>query len=285
MLLKDLIDQYLAASPEIRGTQRGLLLRMRGDSIGNRHAQKLMPMHVIAWMKERNLTVAPSTAAMDLGYLRSALDYAKQGLGIEGVSKTPINDAMPILRRQRLIGSSETRTRIPTADETANILALLRQKDPRNLNAEVIEFQYESGRRIGESCRMIWPNLDKVNRTILICDLKHPRKKAGHNKRAALPDAAFEIIMRQDRLTNSPDERIFKAEASTVGDAYRRSCKTLGIDGLHLHDSRARVVTHLLDQGYTEPQIMLVTLHDTARMIRARYNRLQANDFPRRAQC
>ena len=99
----------------------------------------------------------------------------------------------------------------------------------------------------------------------------------------ALPDAAFDIIMRQPRLTIMQDERIFKVTAKAFQAAYRKACAVEGITGLHLHDSRAAVVTRLLDAGYTEPQVMLVTLHDTSRMVRSRYNRLKADDFPRRA--
>jgi len=277
MKLHEMIDQYLAASPEITGTQRSTLLRMRGEDIGKRTVP-LTPKHIIDHMKWRNQNVEPATAAHDVIYLRGMLEYAGIGLGIEGVSTAPIDEAMPILKRQRLIGTSNTRTRIPSPEEHAAILARL-----NGINAEVVAFQYESGRRISESCRLQWGDLDAEKRTILVRDLKHPRIKSGYNKRAALPDPAFDIIQRQQRLTTAPDERIFKAEKKTVEAAYRRAVRACGFSDLHLHDSRAAIVTRLLDAGYTEPQVMLVTLHDTTRMVRSRYNRLKADDFPRRA--
>ena len=277
MKLSAMIDQYLAASPEIRGSQRGVLLRMRGETIGKRTVP-LTPKDVIDHLKWRNLSVTPATASQDVVYLRGMLDYAKHGLGIENVSTAPIDEAMPILKRQRLIGSSNTRTRIPTPEEHAAILARL-----NGVNADLVAFQYESGRRIGESCRLQWGDLDTEKRTILVRDLKHPRMKSGYNKRAALPDPAFDIIARQQRLTTLPDERIFKAEKKTIEAAFRRAVRACGFTDLHLHDYRAALVTRLLDSEYTEPQVMLVTLHDTSRMVRSRYNRLKADDFPRRA--
>ena len=277
MKLSALIDQYLAASPEIRGTQRSTLLRMAKEPIG-KHTLPLTAKNVIDHMKERNLTVQPATANIDLVYLRGMLDYAKHGLGIDGVTTAPVDDAMPILTRQRLIGTSETRTRIPTPDEHAAIVAHIRKRDP--VMADLIDFGYESGRRISESCRLLWDDLDAEKKTILVRDLKHPRKKTGHNKRAALPDPAFAIVQRQTRTTTLQDERIFKVLPSTAKAVYRRTCRTLGITGLHLHDSRAALVTRLLDRGYTELQIQLVTLN-SVRMISTRYNRLKADDFPR----
>lgn len=277
MKLAQLTEQYLAASPEIRGTQRGTLLRMAREKIG-KHALPLTAKSVIDHMKARNNEVCPATASIDLTYLRGMLDYAGIGLGIAGVTTAPVDEAMPILRRQRLIGTSETRTRIPTPDEHAAIVAHIRKRDA--VMADLIDFQYESGRRISESCRLLWEDLDAEKRTILVRDLKHPRKKTGYTKRAALPDPAFAIIMRQKRQTTLPDERIFKVLTSTVKAVYRRACRALGIEGLHLHDSRAALVTRLLDAGYTELQIQLVTLN-SVRMISTRYNRLKADDFPR----
>lgn len=276
MKITDLIEKYIAASPEIRGNQLATLLRMAKEPIGQCNAHKLIAMNVIDHAKRRiSVPVSPATVNVDIVYLRGALEYAKHGLGIDGVTAQAITDAMPILRRQRLIGQSETRTRVPTADEVRLIISKL-----QGTIADVVAFQYESGRRIGETCDLMWGDLDTERRTILVRDLKHPKKKTGHNKRAALPDPAFEIVMRQPRMTNMAEERIFKVPAKTVGAAFRR---VRPADDLHLHDLRAGLVTRLLEADYTEPQVMLVTLHDTARMVRSRYNRLKADDFPRRA--
>lgn len=282
MKIAALIDEYLAASPSITGRQLGALLRIRKDSIG-KCKTPLAPKDIIAWMRERNLTVSPATAYSDLVYLRGMLEYAQIGLGIEGVTAAPIAEAMPILRRQRLIAASETRTRVPTEDEHEMILAYLRGRKFSPTVFEVIDFQYQSGWRLGESCRVVFGDYDRAKRTMLVRDMKHPRKKTGHNVRLVVLDAAAEIIERQPRLTTLPDERVFKVEARTVSAAYTRACKDLKIVGLHLHDSRARVVTYLQSQGYSDSQIILVTGHETTRMAKARYGRMTADDFPRRS--
>lgn len=272
-----LIDRYLTARAEIRGTQRGSLARIAKDkAICTKDARNLTAKEIIGWLAQRG--VSASTANADLTYLRGCLDYAEIGLGIEGVSSIAIQKALPLLRRHRLIGSSLKRNRVPTPEEHAAILAQVRSNPRELLAAEVIEYQYESARRIGESCRHMWGDLDTEKKTILVRDMKHPRMKSGHNVRVAIPDPAFAIIMRQPRLTTRPDERIFKIPAKTVSAVYRRAVNALGIKDLHLHDNRRGCVTRLLAEK-TVQQVMLVTAHLSPTMPLTIYNGLQAEDF------
>lgn len=269
------LQQYLAASPGVRGNQRSILTRLQREAIGKFSAPKLTPHQVIAHFTERARGVSAATVAGDVSCLKSALEYAEIGLGIEGVSAAAIYKALPVLKRQRIIGSSNKRSRIPTHAETLRILAHLGPC----LKAEVIEFQYESARRISETCRLIWGDLDADKKTILVRDMKNPRMKSGYTKRLALPGSAYEIIMRQPRLTELPDERIFKVLQSTVEAAYRRACAALKIEDLHLHDSRRGCLTRLLASGKTVPQAMLVSGHATPTMVLTVYNGLQAEDY------
>lgn len=283
MKLSQIIDRYLAQSPQITGNQRGALLRMRKDSIGQREGHKLTAQHIVQWAEERAETVCSATITGDLSHLRGMLDYAPIGLGIEGVSSLPITLAMPILRRRRLVGANPSRIRVPTPDEHAAILAHVRGRSKIAQVAEVIDYQYHSGRRVSESCRHQWGQLDRADKSILVLDMKHPKLKTGHNVRCALTDEAFAIILRQPRMTDSPDERIFKTPAGTVKAAYQRAKADLKIEGLHLHDSRGGVVTRLLSDGVAPQHVMLVTAHLTPKQVLTTYNRLTAKDFPRKA--
>ncbi len=282
MLLKQLIDQYLPKSPEVEGSRRGVLVRMRQEKIGSRRLP-LTPQDIIEHAEWRGRTVQGSTIAGDISALRGMLDYAEVGLGIKGVSSEPIRSAIPVLKRKRLVGSSNTRDRIPLPEEHAAIIAHLRATNTRPVVIETIDYQYHSGRRISEACRHEWGQFDAESKTILILNLKHPRKKTGHNLRAAVTDEACEIILRQPRETSDPKERIFKTCTGTVKGAYGRAKKACKIEGLHLHDSRGGVVTRLLEDGYTPAEVQLVTVN-SLNMINTRYNRMRPEDFPRRAK-
>lgn len=284
MLLKTYLGKYLAASPEIRGTQYGVVTRLGDDeTVGKLNAYAFTPQDVIAYAKKRALTVQPVTIASEIGYWRKAMEYAEVGLGLPGISDLSVRKAMPILEQQRLVGSSNERDRTPTPEEHAAILAYLQGRTAQ-VNIEVIDYQYQGGRRVAEACRHEWGQFDADTKTILLLNMKHPRKKTGHNKRAALTDGAYEIMLRQPRMTNDPKERIFKTPVSTVKGVYVKAKSALNIEGLHLHDSRAGVVTRLLADGYTPAEVQLVTVNSIA-MITNRYNRMRPEDFPRRAKC
>lgn len=281
MLIRATLNEYLAACPEVRGNQRAVLCRLQEDKlVGSLNAYTYTPQHVIAFAKSRD--VAPCTRRADISYWLGAMEYAEVGLGLVGVSGTSIRKAMPILKQQRLVGSGGVRDRIPAPDEHARILAHIRASKAAPLNVEVIDYQYHGGRRISEACRHEWGHFNEATKTILVLNMKHPRKKSGHNVRCALTDEAFAIVMRQKRLTIDPTERIFKIGKDTVKGCYQRAKASLGITDLHLHDSRAGVVTRLLEQDYTPQEVQLVTGNSIA-MIMNVYNRMRPENFRRAA--
>ncbi len=275
MLLKQLIDQYLPKSPEVEGSRRGVLVRMRQEKIGSRRLP-LTPQDIIEHAEERARTVQASTVAGDLSALKGMLDYAELGLGIKGVSSEPILKAMPILKRKRLVGSSGRRTQMPTPEQTAAILAYLRgtRTDPKVI--EVIDFQDKGARRISETCRLMWGDLEGM--TILVRDMKHPQMKTGHTKRLAIPEDAYAVIARQPRESTNPQERIFKVSVQAVKAAYTRACQHLSFD-LHLHDSRRAALTKIIASGKTIAQAMQVSGHTNPTMLLGRYSGLTAQDY------
>lgn len=269
-----LCSRYLSEFPQVRGTQRAIMTRLQKEPIGVIDGPQVTAKNVIDHARQRIAAGAsPATVSGDIVYLSSVLSYAKPGWGMADVSDAAVKEAKPMLRRLRLIASSKHRTRRPTEDETRRIVAFVRASNP--VYADAIEFQDQSARRISETCKLLWADLDEATKTILVRDIKHPRLKEGHNKRAALPNTAFEIIMRQPRN----GARIFPAKAKSVGAAFRVAVKALEIPDLHLHDMRRGCSTRLLEQGYTVPQVMLVTLHETANMVLTTYNGLKAEDF------
>ena len=276
MLVKTLIDTYLAKSPEVEGTQRGSLLRMRKEAIGSKDALKLSPRDIIEHAEWRAKTVAPCTIAAEISSLRGMLDYAEVGLGIEGVSSIAILKALPILKRKRLVGASGRRTQMPTPAQTEAILQWLRASNTDRTVIDVIDFQDKSARRVSESCRLMWGDLEGM--TVLCRDMKHPHMKTGHTLRLAVPADAYAIIMRQPRETASPQERIFKVSDRAVKAAFTRAARALSFD-LHLHDLRRGCLTRLLASGKTVPQVMLVGGHVDSKMLLTTYNGLKAEDY------
>ena len=275
----DLTRRYLAEVTGIGPTKLSVLTRLMEMPIAGKDARKLRAADYIAHCRLRRKTVKPSTAALDLTHWNTVMVYARVAWDMSDVSRASLIDAKPVLRQQKLIGSSPHRDRRPSDDELQRLLAHFRASKCKLPMADILELSVAFGRRISETCRMTWGDYDPARRTIWIRDLKDARCKDGNDKEAAIPDRANEIILRQPRRTTSPDERIFPYNHRSAVAAYCRGKNALGIKGLHLHDNRGDCSTRLLEQGYSVPQAMLVTLHKDPKMLLTKYNKLRPDNF------
>lgn len=276
----ELIGRYVREIP-VGTTHRAALERLSTYPVMGQRADKLRPSNIVDLARMRRLTVAPSTVAADISYLRSVLSYAYVGWDLESVNARSIDDAMPKLRQMRLIGHSRKRLRIPEPDEHASIIAWLQQRyEPRKVDC--VDFLYHSARRRGEACRLQRGDLNADKKIILVRDMKHPRRKEGNNKHVALPEEALAILLRQPKLSDDPSERFFPYPPPSISAMHHVAVVALNIVDLHLHDYRAGVVTRLLTEGRSPAEIMLVTGHDSASMVLTIYNRMNAGDFHKR---
>lgn len=279
MKLSALCARYLA---ECGKGLRPVLSRVQDDPIAKKNAAQLTAADFIAHCRLRRQYCVPATVLKDIIALRGVLSYAKPGWGMQNVTDAPIREAWPILKKEGLVGGSRRRTREPSNPERSAVVSYFKERC-QTLYADIAEFQDYSSRRISETCRLWWGDLNVENKTILVRDMKHPTRKDGNHKEVALPDEAFAVIMRQPRRTTLPDERIFPVGVETAKAAFRRAFKAIKVyKDLHLHDYRRGTVTRLLAEGRSVPEIMLVTGHETAGMVLTVYNALKAEDFHKR---
>lgn len=277
----NLIRMYLAEVSNPGKGRRYVLNALLKMPFANKRAGKLRPADYLEHCRERRKTVSAPTVAQDLVHWKAVLVYARVVWEMADVSLAPLVDVTPILRKERLVGSSRVRFRRPTPLELEQLRAHFKAaKFAKIPMADIIEFSYESGRRISETCRITWGDYDPATSTVWVRDVKHPSKKEGNDKKAALLPRANEIIQAQPRRTNKPDERIFPYNAQSISSAFTRACNALSIEGLRLHDNRGECATRMLEEGYSIPEIQLVTLHDDAATLLKRYaNRLRPEDL------
>lgn len=271
-----LCGKYVADYPLTSRTHRAVLRRLQDEDIGAVLAPGL-PSDYIAHCRWRSETCSPSTVKQDVIYLRGVLAYARPGWGFQNVTDAPLREAWPILVKQGLIGPSRRREFSPTAENVAQIIAYWSSHRSTLPMADIEEFQYDSTRRVSETTRLLWTDLDESTKTILVRDMKHPRHKLGNHRRVALPDRSFEIVMRQPRA----DARIFPYLSTTITALHAKAAGAIGLPDWHLHDSRRGGTTKLLAEGRTVPEVMLVTGHMTPHMALTTYNGMRAEDFHR----
>ncbi len=276
MNLGSLFELYVQDHPNLGDTARNILNRMQREPIAKVKAPGTARDY-IAHCRMRRQAVSPSTVLSDAVYLRSVLSYAKPGLNLEYTDEG-LRNAWKILRKEGLIGRSKRRKRVTSADELQAIINLFRANGDEAM-ADFVEFQEDSTRRLGETCRIMRGDLDHESMTILVRDMKHPSMKDGNHIRVALPEKSFAILLRQPRRSTEQTERFFPFNVQTIKQKFARAVRSLGYQDLHLHDLRRAGTTRLLKEGRPVPEVMLVTGHRTGAMVLETYNGLRPEDY------
>lgn len=284
MNIANLIEKYIATVSGMKQIGKSHLYSLRmlqAAPIGKIDAEKLKASDVLAHAQLRRQTVSAATVAQDICYLRGPLDYATIGFDMPLVNSNALRDAKPLLEKFQLTGKSRPRDRRPTQDEQTRLLEYFRARAgecgiPMHV---LVEFQILSCRRISETCRMTWGDVDTVNKTAVIRNMKDPRNKVGNHHRFALLGRAWDLVMQQPRKTNDPAERVFPYNSKSASAAYTRAKKALGIEGLRLHDSRREGASKLFEAGYGVPEVMVQTGHKSPSMLMRVYTKLSAADL------
>jgi integrase len=280
--VRELIEFYIrdVGTMQTLGVSHMYALRsLQRRTIGSKIAAELTSSDIIQHCRERQVEGAcPATVNQDVVFLRGPLKMARIMWGVPA-SPAAIVEAMPLLQKLHLIGKSVPRERRPNDEEIAKLLDYFREQDKRSLipMATITEFQIASGRRISETCRLLWEDINHEDRTILVRDLKDPKRKKGTGNHAVAPllGRAWEIVMAQPKVA----PRIFPYNSKSCSARYTLAKNELGIKGLRLHDSRREAISRLLEQGYSVPEAMLVSLHKNPTILLRTYTKLKPADL------
>ena len=63
--------------------------------------------------------------------------------------------------------------------------------------------------RVGEVCRLLWEDVDDIQRSVIVRDRKDPRKKIGNHMLVPLLGDAWRILTMQPRV----DDRVMSSSA------------------------------------------------------------------------
>lgn len=240
-------------------------------------ATALTTAPLIAHVRARRKQGAgPATAGNDLTFLGTVLRAA---LAVRGdpVSPAVVSDARTACRELRLISKSRKRSRRPTADELQRLDDYFSRRDGRSQipMRDVMWFAVHSARRESEICRLMWADCSEADRTGIVRDAKHPREKLGNHRTFAMTAEAWEILHRQPAIKGEP--RVFPYNSKSVGAAFTRACKMLGIEDLRFHDLRHEATSRLFERGYQIHEVAQFTLHESWNELK-RYTNLRPGD-------
>lgn len=255
------------------------LKRLARSPIGEIRIAELKPQDFLDHCRMRKAAgIQPQTVQQDITYLSGVLKHAVQVWDEPEDCLSAYRKAQPLLVKQQLIAKSNPRTRRPTPEEIASLLAFFdAQANHGNTKIPmraIVEFSLKTARRISETCRIRWDDLDAEKRLCLVRDLKNPKGKGFHDSFPLLGDA-WDLVMAQPRK----DERIFPYNAKSCGASYTRAKNQLGIKGLHLHDNRREKISRMFEEGYSVPEVAKLSLHRNPSLLLRVYTVLKPEDL------
>jgi integrase len=268
VLIQRYIDEILPLKPMQRShvaTMRGLKRQVNGNKVSEIDAN---------WMLEfaKGHTVAPSTLAQKFIFLGLVLRTADTFWGVRP-NWDEWNRGRKGMTSMGLIGSSIERDRRVSDDEIEQVLDCMQSSLPMD---DLIAFAVGSAMRLSEVVRIQWADLNQANRTVVIRDRKHPRKKRGNHQTVPLLGETFEIVKRQMKW--KPE--IFPYDPNSISAAWHRATIRAGFEDLRWHDLRHEGISRLFENGYGVEQVAIVSGHTDWRMLK-RYTHLKPESLHR----
>jgi integrase len=267
--LGEVIDRYTAESNRPFGRTKTQVLRtIKTHDIAAMRCSEIASADLITFA--RALPCSPQTVRHYLGHLGAIFAVARPAWGYN-LDPQVIRDAFTVAKRLGVTANDQSRERRPTLAELdklmehfANVMARYPDSIPMT---KIIAFAIFSTRRQEEITRILWS--DYEGNRVLVRDMKDPARQANHVM-CDLPPEASAII---ESMPKS-DARIFPYNSDSIGTAFTRACKILGIAGLRFHDLRHEGVSRLFEMGATIPQAAAVSGHRTWQSLK-RYSHLR----------
>lgn len=222
---------------------------------------------------------AENTIRLELALLSRIYEVARKEWGLNDLRNPTKDISMPS-------GSKERDRRI-TKDEEVGLLTEL-NNGCRNLDIpRVIAFALATGMRQSEiigkaststraaSAGLTWENIRLKDSTAFLPDTKSPFGKIK-NRTIPLFDPALAIIKDLPRPIDGG--AVFDVTQDGLIRAFASACKRAKIVDLHFHDLRHEFTSRLIEQGWGMHEVMSITGHSTAEMLR-RYTHIRAGDM------
>lgn len=237
-------------------------------------------------IRRKHEGAGPATILSNLSPLSAAVHAAPYAHGIPA-DPLQVDMAIKKLKEAGAIGKSRGVTRLVDDDEEAALLAEFERRNTHHQTEINMVLVYKMAialpRRAGELTRIRWADVDYKRKTVVIRDVKHPRKKIGNDQTVPLLGPAFTLLDQIPKL----GEFIFPHNTNSMTAAFERARDRIAATGmpkiadLRFHDLRHTGITQLFWAGLKIEEVAQVSGHTNWAQLR-RYTHIRPEDVHRR---
>lgn len=244
----ELVEEFRRARLEIgrpvaESSNTHYMLSHLVEDMGAERLRDLTPQRLASWARERKEQGAGGyTVNMELSQLGTVIRHT--GSFLNAQLPDVVAQARPLLAYGQLIAGGGRRSRRPSEDELARLLAWLDERD--KVVADAVRVSAVIGLRRSELTRIAWADVNEMQRAVLVRMRKHPRRIEARDEWVPLLGAAWDIVQRQPKV----DARIFPVSPEKLTDYVTAGTRALGIPDLRLHDMRREATSALRDLGF-----------------------------------
>ncbi len=285
----DLILEHLKYQMKLRPLGRSTIYNHETVAQAFRHIQlqDLTAKHITDYVIQRkNEGAGPATILSNLSPLSAAVHAAPHAHGID-VDPSPVDLAIKKLKDAGAIAKSRQVVRLVDDAEEAALLAEFAHRNLHHQTSIDMVLVYKMAialpRRAGELTSIRWADVDYKRKTVLIRNVKHPRKKVGNDQIVPLLEDAFKLL----EMIPKVDERIFPYETDSMTSAFERARSRIAATGmpsiadLRFHDLRHTGITRLFWAGLKIEEVAQISGHTNWSQLR-RYTHIRPEDVHRR---
>ncbi len=287
----ELVDMHLAAQLKYRPLLGRSTIHNHqkiADAFRKVKVSDLTSKHLIDYAVRRKTEdgVVPATIKSDLSPISAAFGVAKIAYEIE-VDTSVVEKAMYYLSNEGLISKSEKRIRwVNQEEEDALLKEFARRNQHHQTSIDMIpiyHFALACPRRLGELGKMRWADIDTKERTILLRQVKHPKKKEYYDQVVPLLEPAWNLLETIPKL----DARIFPHNMDSVSAAFERVRDRIAETGLpsikdlRFHDLRHTGISMLFWHGLKIEEVAVVSGHASWNTLK-RYTHIRPDQLHRR---
>lgn len=289
MTVGKLIEKHLEYQQKLRPLGRSTIHNHQttAQAFNTVKLDELTAKHITDFVMRRKAEGAgPATILSNLSPLSSAVHAAPYAHGIQ-VDTSPVDLAIKKLKEAGAIGKSKEVIRLVDDEEEKALLAEFARRNHHHQTAIDMVLVYKMAialpRRAGELTRLRWSDVDHKRKTIVIRDVKHPRRKIGNDQVVPLLGEAYTLLNKIPVL----GEFIFPYNSESMTAAFERARDRIAETGmpkikdLRFHDLRHTGITQLFWAGLKIEEVAAVSGHTNWQQLK-RYTHIRPEDVHRR---